>query len=247
MTKILLMISVGVLLVSTANANYANSTRDPNNARDANNTSNADCPTLDLKTLPKAACATEENPYKTGPLSRMSYVSRTPCPSGVGLRKMLQGMFKGPKSYPGYSMGITPGMVTCTYRLEEDWQKRLGVTNQQLVLKAQITKPGQVNYLGSLKCPVLGENEAEIIKQKEAIELTSTRDESISYSFTPSKLQQAGTISRIKNVVSGKQNIGKLNGILKVIEPFRQHCEYQHKTGGSPMTLLLEGMQDVMG
>ncbi|WP_032112491.1 hypothetical protein [Candidatus Paracaedibacter symbiosus] len=226
MSKILMMMSASAVLATTV---YA------------------DCPVLDLNTLPNAACSTERAPYKTGPLSKMSYVSHTPCPSGVGLRKKLQGIFNGPKSYPGQEVSRRSGIVSCIYNLNQDWQKLLGVKNQHLVLQAEIATPNQANYLTFLRCPVLSQTAAELINHNESIEIYSTRNSNVSYVFKAMQLEPAGTISRFKNYVTrgNNQNLQELGSQLQVKRPFQQRCEYNHKTGGSPLTLILDGTQDV--
>lgn len=205
----------------------------------------AQCPTLNLSTLPKAACANTSSPFKTGPLSKMNYVASTPCPSGIGLRKGLQSAFKGKKDYPGTMSHSTPGQIACVYNLTPDWRNALVTTDTHLKIVAQITNPDQVNHLAPAVCPQLAsENIDELKDPRQEITIEGVRKEGLAYHFRAGKLQSAGAGAHVKGFFGGApKNLPVLKGQLEISKPFQMECQYQHNTGGKPTTLTLVGTQ----
>ncbi|MBX3487698.1 MAG: hypothetical protein KF798_07340 [Candidatus Paracaedibacteraceae bacterium] len=204
------------------------------------------CPTLNLKTLPSASCATSGSAFKTGPLSQMSYTSQTPCPRQVDMRKKLQRVFQGKKDYPGQETKRQDGIVACHYNLSPEWQKVLATNSPALQLTAPIQSTTQVNHLAQAVCPnitsadVSGISSAGIISVME-----STRDPNAKFTFQSKPLTGAGIGANLKAFFSSHKNLPSLKGQMSVAQPFSHICEYQHNTGGSPVKLLLEGHQDI--
>ncbi len=203
------------------------------------------CPVLNLKTLPNASCATQGAAFKTGPLSQMSYTSQTPCPRQVGMRKTLQGIFKGKKDYPGKEIQRQDGAITCTYSLPPDWQKVLATNSPTLQLTAQVQSTAQVNHLAKAVCPNITSQDVENIAKTGIVSVVeSTRNADAKFTFQSQKLSSAGISANLRSFFSSHKNLPPLKGQLSLAKPFSHVCEYTHNTGGSPVKLLLEGHQD---
>lgn len=210
-------------------------------------TANADCPTLNLETLPKATCANNGAPFKTGPLSKMSYVSVSPCPSGIGFKKKAQAIFKGKKDYLGREIKekTKVGEVSCTYKLDATWQKVLTTTSSEVVIKTFITTPDQVNYLSPQACPSLTADEFDLIKEGKSFPMESSRKAGVVFNFKVMPLQNASAGARFKELFNTKNvQLINLQGVMKIEKPFEHYCEYNHNTGGSAVTSVLHGVQD---
>lgn len=206
---------------------------------------NAGCPTLNLETLPKAVCGNNSALFKTGPLSKMSYVSESPCPSGIALRKKLQQFVKGKKDYPGSVISTKAGEISCTYQLDDAWQKVLTTTSPEIILKAPITTPEQVNYLTSQACPRLTAKDFDTIKGGKQYPMESTRKDGVTYAFKVIPLQKASASARLKEFFNTDDvRLVNLQGVMKIETSFEQRCEYSHSTGGSPVKSVLRGVQD---
>ncbi len=204
------------------------------------------CPTLNLKTLPSASCATQESAFKTGPLSQMTYVSQTPCPRGVGVRKALQRTFQGKKDYAGVEQSRTDGIVACTYGLSSEWRKVLATNSPALQLTAPIQSTTQVNHLAQAVCPdITGADVSGISSSGIISVMESTRDPNAKFTFQSQPLRGAGIGANIKALFSSHRNLPSLKGKMSVVKSFSHVCQYKHNTGGSPVVLLLEGNQDI--
>lgn len=210
-----------------------------------NATENA-CPVLNLNTLPAASCATSNSVFKTGPLSQMDYVSKTPCPRGIGVRKKLQGMFKGKKDYLGVQKNKQDGIVACTYNLDQAWQKALATNSQTLQLTAPIQSNAQANHLSQAVCPDLKKEDVGNISDRGVVSIMeSTRNKDANFTFSSAPLPSAGKLAGLKSMFRSNKDLRNLKGTMQTVKPFSQICEYQHNTGGSPVVLILEGRQDM--
>lgn len=210
------------------------------------NAPSGNCPVLNLKTLPIASCATANSIFKSNPLSGMSYISTTPCPRGVDTRKTLQRIFKGNKDYPGREIQQTSGMIKCTYRLDQNWMNVLATNSPAIQLVATITSRAQVDYLNPAVCPTLTANDVQNLKQPGIVSISeSTRAPGLKYEFSTTPIQSAGGMAGFKSMFRGDANLTPLKGQMHVDHPFAHTCEYQHKTGGAPVVLILNGRQDM--
>lgn len=211
----------------------------------------ATCPTLDLKTLPVAACAIEKNVYKTAPLSKISYIAKTPCPSQIGLKKLLQGVFKGAKEYPGTMINSTPGSFTCTYKLDEGWKKALNTTDNEVHLDGVLPTTQHVSYLNApmvgFSCPSLKKDMVTALKGKQEIKYPSTKDPSFVYTVRARPVTPVAITSDPKKFLSNKftgndSNLSVLaSPKAKITKDFEITCRYDHKTGGDKQELILVG------
>ena len=203
------------------------------------------CPVLNLKTLPAASCATQGSAFKTGPLSQMSYISQTPCPRQIGMRKKLQGIFKGKKEYQGKEMRRNDGVVACDYRLTPEWQKVLATKSPILRLTAPLQSTAQINHLAQAVCPKITSDDVSNVAQTGVVSvMESTRNQDAKFTFKSEPLQSAGISANLRSLFSSHKKLTVLQGQMSVVQPFTHLCEYQHNTGGSPVKLLLEGHQD---
>lgn len=210
-------------------------------ARDSNPTPNGKCPTLSLSTLPQAACSSD---FKPAPLSQMRYQSQSACPSAGAIRKKFQEIFKGKKDYPGREVSSSAGQVTCTYKLDPTWQKILTTKSPELKLVAQITTASQANYLSFAKCPEITADEVDLIKERQDIIIESTRHQGLAYNYKPQPLQSAGVGSHLKEFFRMDDvHLYNLKGTMELTQPFTHQCQYEHKIGGSPTTMVIEGTQ----
>ncbi len=176
----------------------------------------------------------------------MSYISESPCPSGISFRKSLQQFVKGKKDYPGSVISTVAGEISYTYQLDDAWQKVLTTMSPEVILKAQITTPAQVNYLTSQACPRLTANDFDTIKGGKQYLMESTRKDGVAYAFKVMPLQKASTSARLKEFFNTNDvRLVNLQGVMKIETSFEQRCEYIHKTGKSPVKSILRGVQDI--
>ena len=212
----------------------------------------ATCPTLDLKTLPTAACATENNPFKASKpmkknkISQVTFISKSTCPSQIGLRKLLQGVFKGAKEYKGEVRSITPGAFTCTYELNDQWKNALNTKDKELHLDGTLPTTQHVNYLNvplvGFTCPVLDSTMIDTIKRKQKMELSSTKQTNFTYTLQPRELSIDSKLTHVLGSGSNNSSLPKLtSGNAKITKDYEITCRYEHKTGGEKQELILVG------
>ncbi len=213
----------------------------------------ATCPTLDLKTLPVAACATAKAPYRTAPLSKISYYAKTPCPTQIGLKKLLQNVFKGSKDYPGTVTNATAGSFTCSYKLTDEWKKVLNVSDEMLFLDGTLPSANHVSFLNvpmaGFTCPALETKLIEYIKQSKKMEFEKKFSDGtmLTYALQARRLTTASQATHfLTNLRLNTPDLSKLTSIkasdkAKITKDFEITCRYEHKTGGEKQELILAG------
>ena len=213
----------------------------------------ATCPTLDLKTLPVAACATAKAPYRTAPLSKISYIATTPCPTQIGLKKLLQNVFKGSKNYPGTVTNSTAGSFTCSYKLTDEWKKVLNVSDDVLFLDGTLPSANHVSLLNvpmaGFTCPALETKMIDSIKQSKKMEFEKRFSDgtTLTYALQARRLTTASQATHLfTNLGLNTPDLSKLTSIkasdkAKITKDFKMTCRYEHKTGGVKQELILEG------
>jgi hypothetical protein len=206
------------------------------------------CPPLTPSNIAQAACASETEPYQTSALASVKYHATTPCPSGgVGAKKWLQSIFKKAKTYSATEGAKThAGKVTCTYELDEAWQKHLATDQKQLVLTASIDTAEKANYWSlpsfSKRCPDLSVSDIEQLGGKDGkIELQHKREgHELVYTFR----------SDLKTTLSGKMksmfaSLPKGTKLTKgrdaVVESLEVYCSYTYHPGGEEVKLEMVG------
>lgn len=209
----------------------------------------APCPALDLKSLPVAACSTADKPYKTGPLSKVSFIATTPCPSGIGLKKTLQNIFKGEKKYPGTVVTSLAGTFACSYPLDDAWKNAFHTEDSVLYLDGSLPTIDHVNYLDApmvgFSCPKLEKSMIDALKQKKQIDY-SLKNSSTQLTYTL-KLRAFNNKSQIHEYINKvfKSDTSQLPTIAsskaQITRDFEIACQYEHKTGGNKQTLKLLG------
>ncbi len=213
----------------------------------------ATCPTLDLKTLPVAACATAKAPYRTAPLSKVTYIATTPCPTQIGLKKLLQNVFKGSKNYPGTVTNTTAGSFTCSYKLTDEWKKVLNVSDDVLFLDGTLPSANHVSFLNvpmaGFTCPALETKMIDHIRQSKKMEFEKKFSDgtTLTYALQARRLTTASqTTHLLTNLRLNTPDLSKLTLIkasdkAKITKDFKMTCRYEHKTGGEKQELILEG------
>jgi hypothetical protein len=208
----------------------------------------ATCPTLDLKTLPTAACATESSPYRTGSLAKVTYSAKTPCPAQIGLRKWAQGLVSK-KTYEGTMVGnVTPGAFTCTYTLDNQWRKALNTQDKELHFDGALPTAKHVTYLNAplvgFTCPSLDSTMIDMIKNRESVKYPSIKETSFIYTLQPRAISTDSHVTHLVGKIFGSNHssLPKLaSAKAKITKDFEMTCRYEHKTGGEKQDLILIG------
>lgn len=203
-----------------------------------------ECPVLNLQTLPKASCSTFENRFVENPNDNVTYYSANSdqsCSQGLGFRKMVQGIFKGPKQYPSIGYQVRSfGEVTCTYALSKGYQEVLNTNDSVVVFAAEL--PSKAHANGPIICPSLSK---ELVKDG-IFDVTSPKwAGSKNYVFKRLPFQtKKGLGQGAKNLLtpSSKVPLPPLEkGKVEITKNFEMSCTYKHNSGGKPTQLELIG------
>lgn len=206
------------------------------------------CPTLSIDELPKAACSTKQKPFTTGSLASVKFYATSSCPTGIGLAKGIQSVFKdGKKTYAPVKENTIAGEATCKYTLNDAWKTELNTKSSELILTVAFPTRQHANYwyapMVGMKCPVLSDESVPEIKQK-SLEFESKKDSKLNYVFKVSPLVSAGLSGSLSGgfakLTQGKTTLPLLQGTQQVTKQFEASCTYQHKTFGKETTFELK-------
>jgi hypothetical protein len=198
------------------------------------------CPVLDLTTLPKAACATENKPYTYPGSPHMRYHNTTnKCPSGLGARKFFQKVLGNNKGYePALTVTPEEGEIKCTYTLPTDPKDKLKKT--PFFITAPITSMKQVSGLANA-CPELNETGIEELRGKD-------KKVHEDYEFIAPEANLLGAVNKVGNGVmrfltSSQEKSENYEGTLEITVPFTHTCQYTYNVGSGKKgtELILKG------
>lgn len=205
------------------------------------------CPVLNLGNIGDAACATKAKPFTTGELAGVKFHAVTACPSGIWKKKLL-GMFKG-KEYRPTAQSVTPGMATCTYSIDDAWQKVLVAKSKTLVFDISLPTREHANFWSSRGCLPLKSTDVEAIKSgKLEIErkIATKPEKTLTYTFIPQGLEK-GALSSAKSFFSSDPKAGTKEGTAALKDAFKVTCTYEIHLGVSSsekgQEIKIEGIQ----
>lgn len=207
----------------------------------------ADCPKLDLNTLPKAICADATAPM-TPPGGNMQYISseaaKDDCKSTakkVGFAKTLQGIFKGQKEYTGQEKVTQAGKISCSYNLPDNWKKNLKTDDASFTLKAPINAYVTTGITGASLCSKISYADLKNLmagqiksEKKGAISGGQTFDWELQGKINQKTFAMAGPVPAPAEMVTG---------VLKIDQPFIHTCTYTYHPGGVATSFTLTGTQ----
>ncbi|MBI1954147.1 MAG: hypothetical protein HYS39_00905 [Proteobacteria bacterium] len=215
---------------------------------------NADCPTLDLKTLPKAVCSSKDKPYSDTSFKYMKYyAAQSECGKDklLGMRKFLQSAFEGKKSYPGKESDVTEGNLQCIYTLTKGWQKALNTKESKVILETPLSSLKHLT-VGKSLCPDLVADHLENFKQNKPIEIEGTHRGGFSFEYElkiATKLGSASKAEKFKWFLGAAPATDDLTPLQpsKVVSDvnFTHVCTYNYKKGKTSKELVLKGISDL--
>lgn len=196
------------------------------------------CPILVLDTLQKAVCSTPSNPLSEEPENLVKFYadqdSSVNCSGDIGFKKLLQKVFYQDEEYrPVYSQ-ISPGMVSCTYPLDETWKNKLNTDDEVLVLTIALNTKEDVNHVF---CPKLTKDmvTSEALEQTRSIEARLFRGKPYKFTVKPIRTSLKGSMRKTADTRRA------VRGKLRYTKPFELSCHYTYQTGEKAQNLTLIG------